>query len=238
MCSVTTMNSTSTVGRERKRSLTVVSAVSDASLVKGNVCFAVSLPKQKKLRRRKQDITSVLLSITPTSYARAAFKANGYGNVSDIEELAESLFEDPSKEMINAHRIEVVVAVRRNDLATIRHMHRSGALTLNACNKFGESILHIACHRGHVEMVRYMLCEMKMNVQTLRDDYRRTALHDACWTTEPAFEVVDMLLEHAPQHVLMKDVRGFTPFDYARKEDHGKWLRFLWERKHKLQPSY
>jgi hypothetical protein len=52
-----------------------------------------------------------------------------------------------------------------------------------------------------------------------------------------ALHVVDMLLAAAPEHVLLKDERGFTPFDYVRRQDHGKWLRFLWERKHKLRPT-
>ena len=33
------------------------------------------------------------------------------------------------------------------------------------------------------------------------------------------------------QLLLLKDVRGYTPLDYARSEDRGKWLRFLRERK-------
>mmetsp|Transcript_8467 Transcript_8467/g.13398 ORF Transcript_8467/g.13398 Transcript_8467/m.13398 type:complete len:118 (-) Transcript_8467:75-428(-) len=116
-------------------------------------------------------------------------------------------------------------------------MHESGKLTTNACNKFGESILHIACHRGHTELVRYMIRNMGINVKTLRDDYHRTALHDACWTTEPNFDIVSLLLEQAPEHILLKDARGFTPFDYVRKQDQGKWLRFLWERKAMLKPT-
>ena len=29
------------------------------------------------------------------------------------------------------------------------------------------------------------------------------------------------------QLLLLKDVRGYTPLDYARSEDRGKWLRFF-----------
>jgi ankyrin repeat protein len=181
------------------------------------------------------EITNVLLSITPASYARAAFKANGDADVKALQAWASSQFEKPTSLMIESHRTDVVAAVRRNDLETIRRMHQDGKLSGNACNKFGESILHIACHRGHTSMVKYMLDNMNIKVRTVRDDYHRTALHDACWTTEPAFEVVDMLLDAAPEHVLLKDARGFTPFDYVRKQDHGRWLRFLWERKHKLR---
>lgn len=193
-------------------------------------------PQHKKQRLCMQEVTNVLLRITPADYARAAFKANGHGNIDTIQAHAISQFEAPTPEMIESHQTEVVAAVRRCDLDCIRQMQKDGTLKGNACNKFGESILHIACHRGHTSLVQYLLQDMKVNVAAVRDDYHRTALHDACWTTEPAFEVVDMLLDAAPEHVLLKDARGFTPFDYVRKEDHGKWLRFLWERKHKLRP--
>ena len=70
----------------------------------------------------------------------------------------------------------------------------------------------------------------------IRDDYYRTPLHDACWTAEPQYELVDLLVRLAPHQLLMADIRGCTPFDYVREEHQGKWLRFLWERREILRP--
>jgi hypothetical protein len=242
MCTLTKMTEANP-GQKRCRSSCALSSSFDdesptpTSATAVHKTISSPRPHPKKQRHCINEISNVLSCITPADYARAAFRANGHGNLEALQSNASSQFEEPTPAMIESHRTDVVAAVRRNDADTIRRMHRDGRLPGNACNKFGESILHIACHRGHISMVKYMLDDMNIQVQTLRDDYHRTALHDACWTTEPAFEVVDMLLDAAPEHVLLKDARGFTPFDYVRKQDHGKWLRFLWERKHKLRPT-
>lgn len=89
-------------------------------------------------------------------------------------------------------------------------------------------------------MVKFLLEEVGLKVDTIRDDYHRTPLHDAFWTPTASYEVVDLLLQqpNVAELLLLPDKRGFTPLSYARKEDHGKWLRFLWERKSILRTSY
>merc|ERR1712232_246657 len=71
------------------------------------------------------------------------------------------------------------------------------------------------------------------------DDYDRTPLHDAFWTPAPSYDVVDYLLKqpNVPDLLLCKDKRGFTPLDYTRAEDRGRWLRFLRERNALLRPT-
>lgn len=102
-------------------------------------------------------------------------------------------------------------------------------------NRFGESLMHLACRRGRTEMVRFLVEELPgstpSQMLSIQDDCHKTPLHDACWTPSPNFELVELILEHAPEQVMMQDVRGNTPFDYVRKEDYALWLRFLWERR-------
>mmetsp|Transcript_12949 Transcript_12949/g.37561 ORF Transcript_12949/g.37561 Transcript_12949/m.37561 type:complete len:113 (+) Transcript_12949:1-339(+) len=62
-------------------------------------------------------------------------------------------------------------------------------------------------------------------------------MHDACWTPSPNFELLQLLLEEAPHQLVMKDVRGYTPFDYVRKSDWEIWMEFLEERRDMLQPK-
>lgn len=185
---------------------------------------------------RLSEVSNVLLQINPTDYARAAFRANGH-DVDAIQERASQQFVAPTPEMMDAYQNDVVAAFRNNDMEAIQQLHAAGKLTVNACNQFGESVLHIACRRGNAPLVRFLIETVGFDVRTIRDDYHRTVMHDACWTNEAASDVMDVLLEYAPEHALLKDVRGFTPFDYVRTQDHGKWLRFLWERKGKLSPS-
>ena len=46
----------------------------------------------------------------------------------------------------------------------------------------------------------------------------------------------DVLIEAAdPCMMITEDVRGSSPFDYARREHYGKWVSYLNERKGMLQ---
>jgi hypothetical protein len=126
------------------------------------------------------------------------------------------------------------------DLQTTYHGSQTKGETTYAqpfrcSNRFGESLMHLACRRGRTEMVRFLVEELPggspSQMLAIKDDCHKTPLHDACWTPDPNFELVELILEHAPEQVLMQDVRGNTPFDYVRNEDHGLWLRFLWERR-------
>jgi hypothetical protein len=68
-------------------------------------------------------------------------------------------------------------------------------------------------------------------VLSIRDDYNKTPFHDACWTTTPNFELIDLLLKYVPEQLLMKDVRNKTPYDYVQFQHYPIWLKFVWERK-------
>ena len=218
---------------------TTATATATATATKPTIKIPASATDTKTSPKMKQ-IYNVLLQINPKEYAKAGFRANGF-SVEQVREQATSNFQDPitTKSMTDQYTNEIVRAFRQCDLPTIRQLVNDGKLTSNASNVYGESILHIASRRGNIEMLKFLIEELGVDPRKYCDDYGRTALHDACWTptSEPAFDVVDFLLEHSPEHLLLKDKRGFTPLDYIRPNDHGKWLRFLWERKTKLRPS-
>ena len=50
---------------------------------------------------------------------------------------------------------------------------------MSACNRFSESIVHIACRRSDYEVVEYIV--KNGGDCCIVDDYGRTPLHDACW---------------------------------------------------------
>ena len=62
---------------------------------------------------------------------------------------------------------------------------------MTACNRFGESIVHMACRRADFEVVDFLL-ENIGDVWGV-DDFGRTPLHDACWRPEPRFDIVTCL---------------------------------------------
>mmetsp|Transcript_14221 Transcript_14221/g.21689 ORF Transcript_14221/g.21689 Transcript_14221/m.21689 type:complete len:250 (-) Transcript_14221:27-776(-) len=139
----------------------------------------------------------------------------------------------PTEMDVAAYNKNVVTAVRTSDLEALKAMHAAGQ-SLDACNPFGESLLHMACRRGDPRIVKYLVEDAKVKID-VTDDYGRTMLHDAAWTSTPNFEVMEILLKAIePGMLLAKDVRGHTPFDYARKEHWSAWVSFFMEHKDEL----
>jgi hypothetical protein len=54
-----------------------------------------------------------------------------------------------------------------------------------------------------------------------------TPLHDACWTSQPCFELIELLITHMSDLLYVSDARGYYPLDYVRKENWDAWIDFL-----------
>lgn len=113
-------------------------------------------------------IMDMLRNIQPMDYVKAAFKANGYDNFNIINQTSLSRFHSPTKEMIYEYKTEIVTAVRSNDVEMARRLYKEGKFKCNACNRFGESILHIACRRGHYGMVQFLIEDVGLRVKNSR----------------------------------------------------------------------
>eukprot|EP00543_Licmophora_paradoxa_P001886 CAMPEP_0202454934 /NCGR_PEP_ID=MMETSP1360-20130828/12577_1 /ASSEMBLY_ACC=CAM_ASM_000848 /TAXON_ID=515479 /ORGANISM="Licmophora paradoxa, Strain CCMP2313" /LENGTH=223 /DNA_ID=CAMNT_0049074385 /DNA_START=56 /DNA_END=724 /DNA_ORIENTATION=- len=130
-------------------------------------------------------------------------------------------FKIPTEEQIEAYSQEVVTAVRKGNVQELREMLKAGKC-LECCNRFGEGLMHMACRRGYLDIVRFLVVEAKCSL-FVRDDYGRTPMHDACWSPKPNFKLMKFLIEQQPELLLMSDVRGHTPYSYARKEHWSEW---------------
>jgi ankyrin repeat protein len=179
----------------------------------------VVLPSKKKVKRDE---------LNPSQFVQQIFQDNGW-MCEDVISSTHNKFIEPTEEMVAAYTIEVSGAARSNNLEKLQELHASGAL-MNCCNKFGGTLLNIACRRSHTRIVRFLLEEANVPV-LMCDDSGRVALHDALWTTQANFEIVEMLLQRSPELALMPDKRGHTPFDYARSHCWGEWIEFLSERR-------
>lgn len=120
-------------------------------------------------------------------------------------------------------------AARSNKVPEMLKLSKAG-YSLICCNRFGESLLHIACRRGFHEMVKLILDQPEMSVRIV-DDCGRTPLHDLCWNPSPQLEICKWILEKEPSLFLLRDKRNFSPFDYTRQEHWVVWKRFLLENK-------
>lgn len=171
---------------------------------------------------------------SPVDFLREMFANNGYGKLLLQNQDDNLSFHRPSKAATDAYDLGVVQAIRYNDMDRLRQLLREGK-SFNACNRFGESLIHMVCRRGNVEIAKFLIKEACVDVD-VRDDFGRTPLHDACWTSKPNVAIMDLLLDNvSPELLLVEDVRGHTPFQYARKEHYEEWLNYLKEKEEDLQ---
>jgi ankyrin repeat protein len=144
-------------------------------------------------------------------------------------------FLKPTEEMISAYKVELINVFRENDIEKCRELHKDGQ-SFQCCNRFGESLIHMACRRGWTDLVKFLVLEAGCSL-LVQDDYGRTPFHDACWTPEPNFKLVEFLMEQVPELLSVTDVRGHTPFSYVRKTHWTVWRQFLEGRRSLLRPK-
>lgn len=105
---------------------------------------------------------------------------------------------------------------------------------MSACNKFGESILHIACKQSSLETVRFLIGHGAD--LSITDDYGRTPLHDACWRAQPDFNIVSLILSINANLLLQSDKWGFSPLMYTNRDHWSHWCSFLHYYRNSLWP--
>lgn len=145
-----------------------------------------------------------------------------------------SFWSHVTDEQVLAYNTQVVTACRTNDLEALRTLQNDGQ-RLDCFNRFGESLLTMACRRGFESIVQYLL-ELDQSPSILRscDDNGRTALHDACWNPSPQLKICQWIMEREPALWLVSDNRGCSPFQYARPEHWDVWRHFLMDNRHCL----
>lgn len=132
------------------------------------------------------------------------------------------VFEEWTDEQKKGYDTDSISAIRSQDIDTLRRWHQEGRV-LQAANAFGESLLHMACRRGFLDVVKFLVEEVGHNLW-VRDDAGRTPLHDACWTAIACPDLVKFIIGKDSDMLLVSDKRGHTPLDYARKDHWQTWI--------------
>jgi hypothetical protein len=145
----------------------------------------------------------------------------------------DSFFADVTEEQMVAYNIEVIGAARTNNLEELKKLHGAGQ-AMNCSNRFGESLLNLACRRGFESIVEFLLEQPETDLR-ICDDGGRTPLHDACWHPSPQLKICKWIIEREPSLFLISDKRGFTAFQYARSQHWDIWRKFLFENRDSLQ---
>ena len=105
---------------------------------------------------------------------------------------------------------------------------------MSACNKFSESIVHMACRRSEFNIVDFILSNG--GDSGIVDDFGRTILHDACWRIEPRFDIVTLILERNLSLLFYLDTRECSALQYVREEHWLQWCAYLFHQKESYWP--
>lgn len=168
------------------------------------------------------------LHVSPDEYLLLLTKAQLGVDLEAKSALSlDSFFYEVTEEQMAAYTMEVVNSVRNNDLELLKKLHQEGQ-ALDCFNRFGESLLNMACRRGFESIVMYLLESDRVDVR-ICDDGGRTPLHDACWNPLPQLTICQGLIEREPALLFVADRRGCTAFQYARQEHWDQWRKFLFE---------
>jgi ankyrin repeat protein len=103
----------------------------------------------------------------------------------------------------------------------------SCGISPDACNEYGESLLHRVCKASNKKLLKIFL-DHGASVQ-FANDYGRTPLHEVCLATKPCFINFEQVLKRDPHLIFLKDAVGATPFSYIRREHYALWIRHLEE---------
>lgn len=135
-------------------------------------------------------------------------------------------FNLPTAHQKASYGSRMITAIKQGQVKDLRHMLEAG-LSPNACNAHGESLLHMVCRRGNWELFQ-VLTDSRFHVDLqVADDYGRTPLHDACWSSYPNFSLVRHLLRTDATFLFLEDARGSLPLAYVPKPHWALWNGFL-----------
>ena len=138
------------------------------------------------------------------------------------------LFHKCTPEQMDHYDNDALEAIRNKDIDTLRAWHAEGR-PLQTSSPFGDTLLHIACRRGHLDVVTFLVKEASVSLW-VQDEQGRTPLHFGCHSSGPWFDLVDFIIQQDPDLLYVADTRGYMPLDYAPRETWGDWIAFLNEK--------
>lgn len=203
------------------------------------------------IRRTKSD--QFLQKVSNTA-AESSEDGVGEDDCTKPEDLLQKILQEtdiqvkePSKEIVKELMVQIPMnnetytsyaaianSVRTGDLSAVIE-HVEGGNTLQCCNKFQETAIHLVCRRGQEKILKYMLdSDVSPCIQ---DDNGRTPLHELAWASTPNFEMVKAILLSSPDLLYVKDKRGSTPLSFVGRTNWEPWNEFLQAHRDILPPK-
>jgi ankyrin repeat protein len=131
---------------------------------------------------------------------------------------------------------EAFGAVARGDAAALAALVDSGAVSANAQDAVGATLLGRASRAGRVEVVRALLARGAW--ARIADKEGRTPLHEAAWFGGADLRVAELLVERDESLLRAEDRLGCSPLDYVGSEAaHAQWCALLERRQGDWWPA-
>lgn len=216
---------------------------SDASAVEGAAGAATekvapeaqpALSNDEWLARLSPLLQSIPAGTHPEDFLHSILKERGY--TAEMAAMKETVFHRaPEQGQVAAYDKAFLRAVLDEDEPALERMRAAGR-RMDACNRFGDSVLHMACRRGRAAALRFLLRATGLAGVVLSDDFGRTVLHDACWTASPRFDVASAVLDVDTRLLRTLDSRGSSPLQYVPQDQWPLWCAFFESRKEVYWP--
>ena len=176
---------------------------------------------------------------TPQEFLDALLLSRGYP-ITHYKTLNTAYYNKPTPLQQASYSRHIIDLIKAQDVNKFQQIMMCG-ISPNPCNTFGESSLHMVCRRGDAVLLQVLLSEEVGTDLHVADDYGRTPLHDACWASKFAKEVVQLILMQNVNEnrnmFYMEDARGSLPLSYAQKAQYPQWKQFLEEHKDHFWPA-
>eukprot|EP00548_Thalassiothrix_antarctica_P010011 CAMPEP_0194159092 /NCGR_PEP_ID=MMETSP0152-20130528/77633_1 /TAXON_ID=1049557 /ORGANISM="Thalassiothrix antarctica, Strain L6-D1" /LENGTH=1268 /DNA_ID=CAMNT_0038868611 /DNA_START=386 /DNA_END=4192 /DNA_ORIENTATION=- len=130
------------------------------------------------------------------------------------------------KEHRRYYDMTAINAISSQDVVTLRRWHLEGR-PLQTSNERGETLLHMACRRALVDVVKFLVQEACVSLW-VHDKKGRTPLHMACYSSEPGiFEVFHFIVKQDTDLLFVLDEQGCTPLDHIPCQFWNDWIVFF-----------
>lgn len=171
----------------------------------------------------------------PEDFLHDILRRRGYST--EMAAMKETVFHRaPEPDQVSAYDKAILSAVLDEDEGALERMRVAGR-RMDACNRFGDSVLHMACRRGRAVALRFLLRATGAGGVMLSDDFGRTVMHDACWTATPRFDVASAVLDADTRLLRTLDSRGSSPLQYVPRDQWPLWCAFFESRKEVYWPQ-
>ncbi|CAM9972902.1 unnamed protein product, partial [Ectocarpus sp. 12 AP-2014] len=196
---------------------------------------APALTNDEWVTRISPLVPSIPEGTHPEDFLHALLRERGY--TTEMVAMKETVYHRPPEpDQVAAYDKAILRAVLDEDEAALERMRADGR-RMDACNRFGDSILHMACRRGRAAALRFLLRAAGPAGVVSSDDFGRTVMHDACWTSSPRFDVASAVLDADTRLLRTLDSRGSSPLQYVPEDQWPLWCAFFESRKEVYWPK-